>query len=109
MADDRGVINPNETPAVPEGLADHLEGDHSALAEAAWKQARGSMVAFEQLLREHSRGELDLLGGGSSEGEDRSTGGGSTGEAAEGTGDSGPAGGAPSGLDTVVGSARGGD
>ena len=57
------VLKEGEAPPFPasahvEGLA---EGDKTNIAAAAWKQAFGSILAFEQLCAEHARGEIDLI------------------------------------------------
>jgi len=55
-----GEVPPFPAGAHVEGLA---EGDKPGIAAAAWKQAFGSIVAFEQLCAEHARREIDLLTG----------------------------------------------
>jgi len=55
-----GGVPPFPASAHVEGLA---EGDKASIAEAAWKQAFGSIAAFEQMCAEHARREIDLLTG----------------------------------------------
>lgn len=53
-----------ETPPFPQ-VAGHekiSESDKTSIAEAAWRQASGSVRAFGQLVAEHVRGEINLLG-----------------------------------------------
>ncbi len=62
-----GAITLKEGEAPPFPASAHVEGmsdgDKTSVAAAAWKQAFGSLVAFERLCAEHVRGEIDLLTG----------------------------------------------
>lgn len=48
-----------ETPKPPQHL---LDVGHE-VADAAWRQSHGSLAAYEMLLAEHQRGEIDLISG----------------------------------------------
>src|SRR5580765_8026123 len=48
-------------PPYPFEADDIPEGDKTAISEAAWKQAHGSISAYELLIKEHNQGRIDLL------------------------------------------------
>lgn len=52
-----------EMPEFPNvaGARTIADGDKERIAEAAWGQANGNRLAFQQLCAEHVRGEIDLF------------------------------------------------